>query len=98
MRLADLNFPPSLLAELQQHGFDTVEQMSHLPNSYILRIPGMGGSWYRRLAAAMGREAYAKSARKLSRPKEPMTSCLKRRQAACPMPVGPSGRPRSQRP
>ena len=70
MRLTDLKLAPSLLAELQKHGFETVEEMVHLTNSHILRIPGMGGAAYRRLAAAMGRDAYAKSHRPAGRPKK----------------------------
>ena len=70
MRLADLKFAPTLLAELEAHGYRTVEEMSDLSNSHILRIPGMGGAAYRRLAAAMGRDAYTKSYRPAGRPKK----------------------------
>lgn len=70
MRLADLKYSVTLLAELERHGFQSVEDMLHVPNSQILSIPGMGGSAYRRLATAMGREAYVKCCRIAGRPRK----------------------------
>jgi hypothetical protein len=70
MKLTDLKFAPTLLAELEARGFRTVEEMADLSNAFILRIPGMGGAAYRRLAGAMGRDAYAKSCRPAGRPKK----------------------------
>jgi hypothetical protein len=69
MQLTDLRFSVSLLEELERYGFETVEDMAHLQNSEILSIPGMGGAAYRRLASAMGREAFAKCCRSAGRPK-----------------------------
>ena len=70
MQLTDLRFSVFLQKELERYGFETVEDMVHLPNSQILSIPGMGGSAYRRLAAAMGREAFVKCCRSSGRPKK----------------------------
>ncbi|WP_132411869.1 hypothetical protein [Neorhizobium sp. S3-V5DH] len=59
--LSDLRIKPSLLAELKQLGFERAEDLQHLPSAEILRIPGMGGSDWRKIAAAMGREPHSTS-------------------------------------
>ncbi|WFU07562.1 hypothetical protein QA648_36995 (plasmid) [Rhizobium sp. CB3171] len=59
-KISDLKLKPSLCDELHQLGFEIVDDMQHLSNADILRIPGMGGVSYRRLAAALGREPYGR--------------------------------------
>ncbi|MEH2700244.1 hypothetical protein AB9F35_15055 [Rhizobium leguminosarum] len=55
-KLTDLKLKPGLLAELRQLGFETTGDMAHLSNAQCLRIPGMAGRDWRKIAAAMGRE------------------------------------------
>jgi hypothetical protein len=59
-RISDIGLRPGLVAELNQRGFDRVADMIDMPNYEILRIPNMGGTCYRRLCAAMGREPHSK--------------------------------------
>ena len=54
--LKDLKLRPSLLAELNQLGYETAEDMSPISTAELLRIPGMGGHDWRKIARAMGRE------------------------------------------
>ncbi|WP_234895884.1 hypothetical protein [Sinorhizobium meliloti] len=56
MKLADLKLRPSLLRELNQTGYKVVGDMQHLPTAELLRIPGMGGNDWRKIAKALGRE------------------------------------------
>ncbi|PII39064.1 MULTISPECIES: hypothetical protein [Sinorhizobium] len=55
-KLADLKLRPSLLRELNQTGYEVVGDMQHLPTAELLRIPGMGGHDWRKIANAMGRD------------------------------------------
>ncbi len=54
-KLEELKLKPWLLVELNQLGFEVVEDMQHLSAVEMLRIPGMGGHDYRKIARAMGR-------------------------------------------
>ncbi|RVP37267.1 hypothetical protein CN075_32045 [Sinorhizobium meliloti] len=55
-KLADLQLKPWLLAKLKQLGYEVVGDMQHLPAEEILRIPGMGGHAYRKIAKALGQD------------------------------------------
>ncbi|WP_018009420.1 hypothetical protein [Sinorhizobium medicae] len=55
-KLADLKLTPWLLDELNQLGYEVVGDMQHLPAEEMLRIPGMGGHCYRKIAKALGRD------------------------------------------
>ncbi|RVK95638.1 hypothetical protein CN150_14695 [Sinorhizobium meliloti] len=55
-KLEDLKLKPWLLVELNQLGYEVVEDMQHLPTAELLRIPGMGGNDWRKIAKALGRE------------------------------------------
>ncbi|ASP73421.1 hypothetical protein [Sinorhizobium meliloti] len=55
-KLADLKLRPSLLRELNMTGYEVVGDMQHLPTAELLRIPGMGGHDWRKIAKALGRE------------------------------------------
>ncbi|YCI04681.1 hypothetical protein M1D34_22905 [Ensifer sp. D2-11] len=57
-KLEDLKLTPSLLAELNQFGYEVVEDMQHLSAAEILRIPGMGAHAWRKIARALGREPF----------------------------------------
>ncbi|WP_026168579.1 hypothetical protein [Sinorhizobium meliloti] len=57
-KLEDLKLKPYLLAELNQCGYEVVEDMQHLSAVEMLRIPGMGGRDYREIAKAVGREPF----------------------------------------
>ncbi|TBG41870.1 hypothetical protein ELG77_08855 [Rhizobium leguminosarum] len=63
-KLTDLKLKPALLAELLQLGFETPGDMAHLSNAQCLRIPGMAGRDWRKLAAAMGREPFTSTQKK----------------------------------
>ena len=54
--LKDLKLRPSLLAELNQLGYETTEDMSPISTAELLRIPGMGDHDWRKIARAMGCE------------------------------------------
>ncbi|AEH79628.1 hypothetical protein SM11_chr2374 [Sinorhizobium meliloti SM11] len=58
-KLADLKLTPWLLDELNQLGYEVVGGMQHLPAEEMLRIPGMGGHCYRKIAKALGREPFS---------------------------------------
>ncbi|MQW73109.1 hypothetical protein GHK50_35190 [Sinorhizobium medicae] len=57
-KLADLKLTPWLLDELNQLGYEVVGDMQHLPAEEMLRIPGMGGHCYRKIAKALEREPF----------------------------------------
>ncbi|WP_085033950.1 hypothetical protein [Ensifer aridi] len=57
-KLSDLKLTPSLFAELNQLGYEVVGDMQHLSDVEILRIPGMGGRDWRKVAEALGRDPY----------------------------------------
>ncbi|WP_082367086.1 hypothetical protein [Ensifer adhaerens] len=57
-KLADLKLKPWLLAELNQLGYETVGDMQHLSVTDALRIPGMGGRDWRKVASALGRDPF----------------------------------------
>ncbi|ASQ01945.1 hypothetical protein CN128_33315 [Sinorhizobium meliloti] len=46
---------PSLLRELNQTGYEVVGDMQNQPTPELLRIPGMGGQDWRKIAKALGR-------------------------------------------
>lgn len=58
-KLADLKLRPSLLRELNMTGYEVVGDMQHLPTAELLRIPGMGGHDWRKIAKALGREPFS---------------------------------------
>lgn len=62
--LSDIKMKPSTVFMLNQHGYETVEDMAHLPSVQILRLPCMGGSDWRKLAAALGREPFSELSRR----------------------------------
>lgn len=57
-KLADLRLRPSLLRELNMTGYEVVGDMQHLPTAELLRIPGMGGHDWRKIAKALGRDPF----------------------------------------
>lgn len=57
-KLEDLNLMPWLLAELHQLGYETAEDLKDVPSAELLRIPGLGGSVWRKICKAAGRELY----------------------------------------
>lgn len=57
-KLADLKLRPSLLRELNQIGYEVVGDMQHLSTAELLRIPGMGGHDWRKIAKALGRDPF----------------------------------------
>ncbi|WP_037461925.1 hypothetical protein [Sinorhizobium fredii] len=57
-KLSDLKLKPYILAELNQLGYEVAGDMQHLSDVEILRIPGMGGRDWRKIAEALGREPY----------------------------------------
>lgn len=57
-KLKDLKLRPGLLWELYARGYQTVGDMAHLSIVESLRIPGMGGVSWRRIAKAQGREPF----------------------------------------
>jgi hypothetical protein len=56
MRLVELKLKPSLLSELNQLGYEAIEDIQHLSAAELLRILGMGGHDWRKTAKALGRE------------------------------------------
>ncbi|MFS8144309.1 hypothetical protein QD408_03310 [Rhizobium sp. BR 249] len=62
--LADLKLKPHLLAELHQLGFLDGKDMAHLSTVECLRISGMGGRDWRKIAEAIGREPFGKERRR----------------------------------
>lgn len=63
--LSDLKLNPSVLLELHQRGYETAEDMAHLTIPESLRIPGVGGRDWRKIAAAQGREPHTEPSRRL---------------------------------
>ncbi|MCM5693358.1 hypothetical protein M8037_32370 [Sinorhizobium meliloti] len=57
-KLADLKLRPSLLRELNQIGYEVVGDMQNQPTPELLRIPGMGGQDWRKIAKALGRDPF----------------------------------------
>lgn len=57
-KLADLKLRPSLLRELNLTGYEAVGDLQHLPSAELLRIPGMSGHDWRKIAKALGREPF----------------------------------------
>ncbi|WP_072642853.1 hypothetical protein [Sinorhizobium americanum] len=57
-KLADLKLTPWVLTELNQHGYEVIGDMQHLSSVEILRIPGVCGQDWRKIAKALGREPY----------------------------------------
>nr|WP_090428143.1 hypothetical protein [Ensifer sp. OV372] len=57
-KLSDLNLPLWLLQELSRRGYKTAEDLKDVPCAELLRIPHMGGSVWRRICKAAGRERY----------------------------------------
>ncbi|RWJ21149.1 MAG: hypothetical protein EOR27_24125 [Mesorhizobium sp.] len=57
-KLADLKLKPWLLAELNQLGYEVTGDMQHLSAVEALRIPGMGGRDWQKIAKALGRDPY----------------------------------------
>lgn len=54
-KLADLKLREGLLTELQQCGYEAAEDLADKPVVEMLRIPGIGGACFRKIAAALGR-------------------------------------------
>ena len=57
-KLADLKLTPWVLTELNQHGYEVIGDMQHLSSVEILRIPGVCGRDWRKIAKALWREPY----------------------------------------
>jgi DNA-directed RNA polymerase alpha subunit len=57
-KLAELKLTPWVLTELNQHGYEVIGDMQHLSAAEILRIPGVGGRDWRKIAKALGRDPY----------------------------------------
>ncbi|RVI69728.1 hypothetical protein CN135_32570 [Sinorhizobium meliloti] len=57
-KLADLKLRPWLLRELNLTGYEVVGDLQHLPTAELLRIPGMGGHDWRKIAKALGRDPF----------------------------------------
>ncbi|MDK1494636.1 hypothetical protein QN219_32475 [Sinorhizobium sp. 7-81] len=53
MRLVELKLKPSLLSELNQLGYEAIEDIQHLS---CRAAAGMGGHDWRKIAKALGRE------------------------------------------
>lgn len=62
-QLSDIKMRPTTVLMLNQHGYETVEDLAHLSSAQILRLPCMGGSDWRKLAAALGREPHSELSR-----------------------------------
>ena len=65
--LKDLNLRPSLLEDLNQLGYETVEDLSQFDTPTLLRIPGMGGNQWRKIARALGRPPFSEQASRTRR-------------------------------
>lgn len=63
-KLEDLKLRPGLLWELHARGYYTVGDMAHLSIIECLKIPGMGGVHWRRIAKALGREPFSSLSKK----------------------------------
>lgn len=57
-KLSDLKLRPWLLQELNILGYETAEDLKDVPSAELLRIPGLGGSVWRKICKAAGRERY----------------------------------------
>ncbi|WP_074072204.1 hypothetical protein [Rhizobium gallicum] len=57
-KLADLKLKPWLLTELNQRGYQVAGDIRHLSPAEALRIPGMGGRDWQKVAKALGRDPY----------------------------------------
>lgn len=57
--LEDLKLRPGLVCELSARGYQTLNEMAHLSDRELLRIPGMGSTSFRRIAKALGREPFS---------------------------------------
>ncbi|RVN60333.1 hypothetical protein CN100_01225 [Sinorhizobium meliloti] len=53
-----LETPALLLRELNLTGYEVVGDLQHLPTAELLRIPGMGGHDWRKIAKALGRNPF----------------------------------------
>ena len=56
--LADLNLMPQTVTALSWCGYNTLADFEGMSHAEILRLPGMGGSQYKKVMAALGREPY----------------------------------------
>jgi len=63
-KLSDLRLKPFLLSELHQLGYYYASDMAHLTNVECLRIAGMGGRDWRKIAEVLGREPFNSNAPK----------------------------------
>lgn len=66
-KLQDLKLKPWLLSELHQRGYIYARDTAHLSVAQSLRIPGMGGRDWRKIADAQGRESHPRASRKATR-------------------------------
>jgi hypothetical protein len=56
--LSDLKLRPWLLRELNLTGYEVAGDLQHLPSAELMRIPGMSGDDWRKIAKALGRELF----------------------------------------
>ncbi|RVE86541.1 hypothetical protein [Sinorhizobium meliloti] len=57
-KLANLKLRPWLLRELNMIGHEMVGDLQHMPSAELLRIPGMSGRDWRKIAKALGRDPF----------------------------------------
>ncbi|XUY30438.1 hypothetical protein RMR21_025820 (plasmid) [Agrobacterium sp. rho-8.1] len=62
--LSDIKMRPTTVFMLNQHGYETLADIAHLSSAEILRMPCMGGSDWRKLSAALGREPFSQLSRR----------------------------------
>ncbi|CAN7713362.1 MULTISPECIES: helix-hairpin-helix domain-containing protein [Ensifer] len=54
-KLSDLRLRnPKLLGELKRRGFETVDDMKHVPTTDALRMKGMGAKSWQKICDALG--------------------------------------------
>ncbi|RVG27278.1 hypothetical protein CN225_27845 [Sinorhizobium meliloti] len=60
-KLEDLQLRPSLLRELNQTGYEVVEDMQHLPTAELLQIPWVSRTWLAEERQGLKREPFPNS-------------------------------------
>ncbi|OWZ88885.1 hypothetical protein B9J07_35870 [Sinorhizobium sp. LM21] len=56
-KLSDLALRnPKLLAELERRGYESVDDMKHVPTTDALRMKGMGAKSWQKICDALGRD------------------------------------------
>lgn len=52
----ELNISPRLLKALQSNHIQTLSQLERMDSIEILRMPNIGGKWYKELLMLLGRD------------------------------------------